>query len=262
MCTVSILRPRPGLPEGPALRLVNNRDERPGRATALPPSVEVDAGVSVVRPIDPVGGGTWIAVNDAGYIFTLLNGLEPDRGLAGAGEPPSRGGIVTRLASSVSIDDVIARLRAFDWQVYRPWRLVVVGGGRLIQADSGAPGRRVVVRSLPDRVMVTASSRLSPEARRRRERLFRGVVARPEVTRQDAFHEHAWPDRPDISVAMRRPEARTVSRTTIEISPTHARLSYASLVPLSDPVCTEVRLRSYDQSRHARRAFGRSEPTS
>lgn len=262
MCTVSILRPRPGPPEGSSLRLVNNRDERPGRAIARPPAVADDGGVRVVRPLDPVGGGTWIAVNDAGFIFTLLNGLESDRGLADAGEPPSRGGIVMRLASCVSIEDVSARLQDFDWQAYRPWRLVVVGDGRLLQVDSRAPGRREVVRSLPDRVMVTASSRLAPEARRRRERLFQTMVTRPDTARQDAFHAHGWPDRPDISVAMRRPEARTVSRTTIEITQTHARMCYASLVPLTEPVCSEVRRRSYDRTRHARRAFGRSEPTS
>lgn len=236
MCTVSILRPWPVGAGGVGVRLVSNRDERPAREPARPPGV-VDAGpVRVVRPIDPAGGGTWIAANDAGFVFTLLNGLEPEGERTSTVEPPSRGGIVMAIASARSIEEIEGRLRALDWAAYRPWRLVVAGAGRLLQVESAARSRRLVVRSLPDRLMVTASSRLELEARRRRERLFRKIVPRPDIARQDAFHGHTWPDRPEISVEMRRPEARTVSRTSVAITSTSVRMVYAAVPAIDTPV--------------------------
>lgn len=239
MCTVSVLRSWPVDASGAEFRLVSNRDERPEREAARPPSIIEAGSVRVARPIDPAGGGTWIAANDAGLVFTLLNGVdleaEPE-----AVEPPSRGGIVTRIASARSVEEVAGRLRALDLTVYRPWRLLVVGDGRLLQVDSSAPARRVIIRSLPDRFVVTASSRLAPEARRRRERLFKAVVPRPEAARQDTFHAHAWPGRPEISVVMNRPEARTVSRTSVEVTSLHVRMVY-SAVPVRGPA-TEVLL--------------------
>ncbi len=49
--------------------------------------------------------------------------------------------------------------------------------------------------------------------------LFEEMVAGPGPTAalQDAFHRHEWPERPEISVMMRRTEARTVSVTTLEV---------------------------------------------
>jgi hypothetical protein len=43
---------------------------------------------------------------------------------------------------------------------------------------------------------------------------------------QDRFHRHAWPDRPHLSVCMRRRAARTVSHTLVEVGRTRARLIY------------------------------------
>jgi hypothetical protein len=37
------------------------------------------------------------------------------------------------------------------------------------------------------------------------------------IQAQDRFHRHSWPDRPEISVLMRRPDARTVSITTVDV---------------------------------------------
>lgn len=46
---------------------------------------------------------------------------------------------------------------------------------------------------------------------------------------QDRFHSHQWPDRRHVSVLMARPDARTVSRTIVQIGRDHVRMTYRSL---------------------------------
>src|SRR4029079_17631075 len=67
MCTVSIV------PDGDRFTLMSNRDERRGRAVALQPTVATFGARAAIVPIDPVGGGSWLGVNDAGLVAALLN---------------------------------------------------------------------------------------------------------------------------------------------------------------------------------------------
>jgi hypothetical protein len=50
--------------------------------------------------------------------------------------------------------------------------------------------------------------------------LFERLVLEPGASaeRQEVFHHHAWPGRPEVSVLMSRADARTVSIATLEIS--------------------------------------------
>ena len=50
-----------------------NRDERRDRRAATPPAVHRLQHRTAIYPVDPVGGGTWIGVNDAGLAAALLN---------------------------------------------------------------------------------------------------------------------------------------------------------------------------------------------
>jgi hypothetical protein len=45
----------------------------------------------------------------------------------------------------------------------------------------------------------------------------------PMPERQAEFHRHSWSNRPEISVMMRRPEARTVSITTLRVEASGVR---------------------------------------
>jgi len=72
------------------------------------------------------------------------------------------------------------------------------------------------------------SSGLGDTLVRPRLELFDQEVLNPGVTpaRQDAYHAHRWPDRPEISVAMERAAARTVSRTIVEVVPARVTMRY------------------------------------
>ena len=58
MCTVTLMRYDGGV------RLACNRDERRDRPAALPPTSYACGKQRAIFPVDPVGGGTWIGVND------------------------------------------------------------------------------------------------------------------------------------------------------------------------------------------------------
>jgi hypothetical protein len=57
-------------------------------------------------------------------------------------------------------------------------------------------------------------------------RFFRGTSQ--AAAAQDAFHDHQWPGREDVSVRMQRAGASTVSRTTVEVSASFATMIYTS----------------------------------
>lgn len=64
-----------------------------------------------------------------------------------------------------------------------------------------------------------------------------------ELTRaQDEFHRHVWPDQPQLSVCMRRSEARTVSHTLVEVHPRRVWMRYHADAPDVSAVETELHL--------------------
>ena len=75
MCTVTALPAAllASASDSLLLRVVCNRDEHLTRAPALPPTVWAAGARRALMPIDPSSGGTWIAANDAGLVFAVLN---------------------------------------------------------------------------------------------------------------------------------------------------------------------------------------------
>lgn len=225
MCTVSIVRPGdPGAGDGAGLqwRLVCNRDEQRARPAALAPAVGTVGRHRLASPIDPVGPGTWVAASSAGLGFALLNG----RGDADDQGAWSRGRIIPLLAGASSLDDVdryLGRLRNLRT---RPFTLLVIGQGGVLEVVSDGRCLLSSARWNDARVMRTSSS-VDPDGVsdwRRRE--FDRRVPRPDVAAQDAFHEAPDAGVPARGVLMSRPDACTVSITIIELWPSHLRLAY------------------------------------
>ncbi len=84
--------------------LVSNRDESLEREPATLPQLRTVGGRRLLMPVDPKGGGTWIAISDKARAVCLLNGAF-ERHL---NEPPyakSRGSIVTALFHYDHVED-------------------------------------------------------------------------------------------------------------------------------------------------------------
>jgi hypothetical protein len=228
MCTVtavprSRLSSRVWAADPLLLRLVCNRDELDTRAAALPPIVQTLDGRRAVMPLDPDSGGSWIAVNESGLVFTLLN-VNP------AGEGLSRGGLIPRLAGAGSMSEALTRLLNAAAERYRPFRLLMLDASQIVECwiENGRLRHRRGY--LQGAVMRTSSSLGDAIVEGPRRTLFRQFFhgASHAAAAQDAFHEHQWPGREDVSVWMERAGASTVSRTVVEVSSTFATMIYAS----------------------------------
>ena len=223
MCTVSVI------PIGRArLRVGFSRDELRTRPAGLPPRAQTFGGRRAILPLDGSGGGTWLAVNDAGLILFLLNYNPQPADVLPPG-PRSRGRIIPSLLhheSAQSAADAAGELHTTD---YGPFRVVMFDPTSYRQLVWD--GQRLLQISLPfqrEAMLFTSSGLGDALVQRPRCELFDEMITPGGRTagRQDEFHAHRWPDRPQLSVCMDRPEARTVSYTTVEISPVRAAMTY------------------------------------
>jgi hypothetical protein len=238
MCSVSWVRRRD------SLLVVMNRDERRDRAPARPPRRWRGADGGFTAPLDGEAGGTWIAAKDSGVVLALLNHHGPGgsggRGLhradhadvAGGVRRISRGLLVTALAAQEAPPDA-ARLRAAGLAAYAPFRLFVAGR-QLPPRVFTWNGARLSVRRLDARVGFLTSSSWNPSAvipaRQARFRAFRRGHPRP--TRADLVAFHASADDPrgtPWAVCMSRDDARTVSRTVVEVTTAGVTMRYRAL---------------------------------
>jgi hypothetical protein len=197
-----------------------NRDERRDRAPARP-ARRWPGGFTA--PVDPDGGGTWIAARDSGVVLALLN-HQAGRGI---GLPPaatrvSRGRLVADLAAETALPTA-ARLRATSLAAFAPFRLFVAGPSAPPRVFTWN-GAVLTVRRLDPRAGLLTSSSWNPRqvipARQARFRAFR--KAHPAPTREDLLALHDETDHrrgPAWAICMAREDACTVSTTVVEVMP-------------------------------------------
>ncbi len=224
MCTVTAVWR--GLADaGPSLRVVFNRDERLTRSEATPPHLVRLGPRRAIMPLDPDGGGSWIAANDAGFVCALLNVTR--RPVPGALAPSpvrarvtSRGVLVRRLAACGTIDEVHARLRRIDASEFAPFRLLCLSNSCVVEACSDGERLSVKAAQPPLQLMHASSSLGDTRVTALRQLEWESLLADCGATAatQDRFHRLAWPELPHLSVLMTRPDARTVSITTVEVT--------------------------------------------
>lgn len=213
MCTVTIIT----TPDG--FRLVTNRDERRTRPLAIAPTLRSLGGRPALSPTDPLGGGTWVAATDAGLVYTVLNGNpSPMPALPARELLVSRGLIIPRIAGASTIAEAINLTENLPLERLAPFRLIATDGRTTVEAwwarETLSLSRRGAGPSC------WASSGLGDALVQVRLPLFRELVVDAGATpdAQDAFHRHQWPDNTRLSVRMDREDARTASRTTVEVS--------------------------------------------
>ncbi len=226
MCTVSVVRRERGI------RLVCNRDERITRSDALPPRRLRLGDTTAMCPIDPDGGGSWVGVNDARLAVVLLNRSVTDAGVRLSRR--SRGEVVVQLLHTETLARAEDAIRGLDISAYEPFQLLIVQGRWIVGAQSDARSVHITRRVIDPPLMFTSSSLGDAMVDRVRRPLFYGMVcyAADQLTGQRLFHDHQWPSAPSVSVRMQRPDARTVSRTAIDLSDEDVSLEYE---PLNSP---------------------------
>ena len=231
MCTVTVL---PGTVlsgsriacEGRVrLRVACNRDELFTRAPALPPVIRQVGDRLAIMPVDPDSGGTWVGANDAGLICVLLNVYAGSRQLV---RPRSRGTVIPPLLGCDSVDDVREHVLELAASEYLPFRLLALDRGTLVECWNQDHAIRHRRESLRTALMRTSSALGDDLVTGPRTALFERLLstASDPIAADDLFHLHQWRGREELSVRMRRGDARTVSYTFVEISERAIRLVY------------------------------------
>ena len=123
MCTLSVVTHDDGY------YLAMNRDELVSRGAAAPPA-QFDLGESrAVYPRD-IAGGTWIAANNHGIAFALLNWNDVPQ--SGAGKQRSRGCVIPNLIRLSPSHEVKAAFDRLELKGVLPFRLIGVFPGEKI----------------------------------------------------------------------------------------------------------------------------------
>ena len=232
MCTLTIV-PCDDALQG--LRIACNRDESRLRPAALVPEVREFGRRRAMLPIDPLGGGTWIAASDAPLALVLMNvyvrpiGSEPIAIGARTTPPISRGTIIPHALAADSVAGALERARELDVAQFEPFRLVIAARRQFAEIVWAAGHLDVRGPAPIERPLFFTSSGLGDDVvahprRRLFEECFAAAADWPAA--QDAFHRHEWPGREFSSVWMTRPEARTVSLTVVEMGPQEVRMRY------------------------------------
>ena len=223
MCTVTVI-PLVGSVGGRSasrlgFRLVINRDELRTRPIASRPSVvALINGRAAAWPVDPAGGGTWVGAGAHGLAMATMNvNPTPKPALPPSGEMISRGTLIPMMLDAESARSAIARLASVDTGRMPPFRVIAADARDIIEASWDREELSVTMRPLQACCFV--SSGLGDVRAQPRLALFDAYLGERGVSTQaqDAFHAHQWSDRPEISVRMDRPDARTVSTTSVRV---------------------------------------------
>jgi Transport and Golgi organisation 2 len=114
MCTVTFI------PRNDGFYVAMNRDERVSRPSASPPAVFGQGLVKSIYPLDSEGG-TWIAANDTGVAFTLLNWNDTK---VLRQKARTRGSVIPALVTSDCSHSAESAVRRLDPDGILPFRLV------------------------------------------------------------------------------------------------------------------------------------------
>jgi hypothetical protein len=120
-----------------------------------------------------------------------------------------------------------------DPTLYQPFRLIVVRGW--LVGEIVSDGRRLssTALALTGPRLFTSSSLGDALVQEPRRRLFDQMVGGDRGDRLQAqwrFHRHRWLQQPELSVAMERDDAMTVSRTVIDVREASIELSYQTVM--------------------------------
>ncbi|WNO10111.1 NRDE family protein [Teredinibacter sp. KSP-S5-2] len=205
-----------------------NRDEQKTRLKAIPPQHLTVDGISYIAPIDPEGKGTWVAVNEYGFGFALLNFYQ---GHFPKGTLFSRGQIVNGLAGKKNWADIENFFTNLRLQRYAPFSLLVFIPPTLAIKDKVEMirwnGRELLYLSQSSPLISSAFK--FEEVYTSRMNCYWDLCRHGKpITNEQlvAFHAGHKPAKSAYSVCMHREDAETVSFTRVNVSEHEVELNY------------------------------------
>ena len=221
MCTISWFS------EAQGYHVFFNRDEQRNRPKANPPSnIRVNS-ITALMPIDPVGKGSWLAVNEHGLTCALLNYYQ---GRFPKGRLKSRGQIVKSCAGLKSLQEIRNYLSTLDLHHYPPFTLLVFN---LNDPPIGLcwDGKHFSDTSVSSPFFSSAVEfeKVVTVRQQTYKNLFSEQQRTAELHRQ--FHSGHLPEKSAYSVCMHREDAQTVSFSHIDVNQNGIRFHYVDGPP-------------------------------
>jgi len=219
-----------------------NRDEQLTRIAGLPPSKRMVNGCAVLAPSEP-GGGTWIALNDLGVTFALINWYSITARVSG--ETVTRGQVVNAACVAKMPDLASAALTKLPFQRINPFRLIGI-----------FPATNEIVEWRWDLKTLTRKNHRWKDqqwissgfdelaAQRVRSRTFRAALKQKSTGSLDwlcRLHCSHLPQAGPFSICMHRVDAATVSYTETTVSPREVTMRHHIGAPCQ---CSARRIKS------------------
>lgn len=226
MCTVSFIARRRGY------LLAMNRDEQLTRPKGLPPKIIRVDERKVICPSEP-GGGTWIAVSDAGVCFALVNWYSAKARVRN--NPVSRGCVINALGTEFSCAAASEILAGLPLKQTNPFRLIGIFPATREMIEWRWDWQRLARIHHPWRSQQFISSGFDePTAQRIRSRIFSQAMRQKSAGSLDwlrRLHRSHAPAAGPFSTCMHRADAATVSYTEVVVSPRTAKMSHHAGAP-------------------------------
>ena len=226
MCTVSFIARKNGYALG------MNRDEKLARVPGLPPKLVTIRGRKILCPSEP-GGGTWIALNDSGVTFALINWYSVARRVQR--KAVSRGHVVRQASAARNVEEALQILSRRPLERTNPFRLIAVFPATKQTFEWRWDLRKLVCERHPWRAEQWISSGYDePTAQRIRSATFRQACQQAScgsIQWLRRLHRSHTPHKGPFSTCMHRDDAATVSYAEVSVLNSVGTLRYCPKAP-------------------------------
>lgn len=236
---------------GEELVVVFNRDESVLRPKAELPTIYQDQHVSFIMPKDPQGQGSWLAVNEYGFIFALLNDYQGI--LKQGGDLVSRGLLVRTLANCSSWSEVNYTMEQWTLQTSQPFKLAVLTQSRQQHWHYDGKVSRLQAERLPNILFSSGHPQVDAIIRNRTTYLQQQRIdSQSDLLTIFKSHHPVEPGSQhgaigdSYSFCMHRDDAKTQSMSSIAVRPDNVTFDYwdGSPCKIDKPVSVSLALKN------------------
>lgn len=219
-----------------------NRDEQRHRPLAEPPKRFAYDQHDALMPIDPQGGGSWIACDQYGRIFALLNYYQG--ATCQLAERISRGHIVRAMSQSAARSSPLTVLESMPLEKFSPFSLLCFEPANALNPSQLSAGQNPLLYQW-DGQALEISAIESPfsssgyhqwdavlEHRQNHyQDLLRGKTCTTPNDLLEQWQSSHYPEASAFSVCMHRDDAKTVSLSRILVAPQKVTFDYFDDAP-------------------------------
>lgn len=183
--------------------LTSNRDEHKNRPAAIYPQAYLIGNKEITFPKDPLGGGSWFAIDGNATVGVLLNGAA-DRHVAQPFYRKSRGLV---LLDIVAAESSVTTWADYDLDEIEPFTIILSLTDNLYQLRWDGLKKEIQELSVNAHYIWSSSTLYAPEVRQERELWFRDFLEQnrlPDPEDMRFFHSNTARDNRENGLVINR----------------------------------------------------------